>query len=191
MRWLLSLLLALPVASQNSFELVKDRLSELSLQSLAILSEDVGKMCEFVAAKMVEQEFDPNKFFLMQNLTYGKGKRKVTGELDIVVFSKLTKLAVKLYEVKCRISEEDAYEEAVKQLKRFENNVERCLRSRQAISITDGIHSFPCSAFENMQYSVLMPKDLRGEQSPAEHFDLSLAQIYRLQAISKEWMSKP
>lgn len=190
MRWLLALMLALPAISQNSLKIVENDLSELSAENISTLAKDIGKMCEFAASRLVSLEYDPAYFYLAQNLTYGKNRRKITGELDIVVFSKKTQQAVKLYEVKCRNDGDEAYDEAARQLKRFKNNVDRCIRNRQPIRITDGQNNYSCGAFIGTKYRVLMPNDSAFGQEKAEHFNLSLSQVYQLQTFSNTLLAK-
>lgn len=161
--------------------LVEDEIKTLPNPELVTLAKDMGKLCEFVARNHVSFQYG-SEYKIVQNLSYRKNRKRQIGELDIVVFSKKTGLAVHLYEVKCQADEKNAYKKAQLQLNRFKTNVERCLRSpeKNGLHIT-GDQEYPCELFEHLEYDVLMPHIDIEMPSMAMHFPMDLSQIYDLQ----------
>lgn len=189
MRWPIVFLLNLFVCASfaiGDLSHLKNSIDRLPDQTLKDMSCDIGAVCEYAASQFIQSRLDEKNFYILRNLTYSK-KKVSTGELDIIVFSSHTHQAVLLYEVKCRIDEEKAFEKAIGQLRRFKTHVERTLRCpfKPGIEITDGFKIFPTSLFKNTEYRVLMPENSLSHPSPAEHFDLSLEQIYELQEYIK------
>lgn len=59
-----------------------------------------GAICEQVARLELFNDYDPRRYEIEVNLSYGQGKDTL-GELDIVVFEKFSGIAVFVAEVKC------------------------------------------------------------------------------------------
>ncbi|MFN8790170.1 MAG: hypothetical protein ACK5Y2_01790 [Bdellovibrionales bacterium] len=109
----------------------------------------VGTICEDVTKLRFEEEFPSTKFEVVTGVEYNDGNRTI-GELDVVVFDRLTQKAVRVSEVKCWKDMNGALAKARNQRQRFINHLKsnlpiyfRSLRSQHQfkeanfLSVTD------------------------------------------------------
>ncbi len=77
-------------------------------------------VCEQVAKIDLEKQFDRSLYWIDTNLNYGYSVGMQLGELDVVVFDRITRTAVRIYEIKCWAGAEGrALRKANQQRKRF------------------------------------------------------------------------
>ena len=77
-----------------------------------------GAVCEQVARLRLQKSYSPDQYKILVGLEYHNSKR-ILGELDIIVYSKVHRNVVMTAEVKCWKDLEAAAAKARRQLKRF------------------------------------------------------------------------
>lgn len=82
----------------------------------------VGMVCEEVAKLRFEEEFPASKYEVVTGIEYNDGNRTI-GELDVVVFDRVTQRAVRVSEVKCWKDLSGALAKARNQRQRFINHL--------------------------------------------------------------------
>ena len=81
-----------------------------------------GAICEQLMGLHLEETYPPSDYDIKIGIMYTSGGHTL-GELDVVVFDRLTNEAVKIVEVKCSYNPRRLLSKAKAQLKRFKDNV--------------------------------------------------------------------
>lgn len=117
------------------------------LKNRARSYEDAGAICEELARIKFEKKYNNSQYEMVVGIAYGDS-RKITGELDIVVFDRVESNVKHVAEVKCWKSMSGGLEKAKEQRLRFLTN----LRSKRQIYLqsTSTEQSYDINQFKNI-----------------------------------------
>lgn len=160
---------------------IKNKLRSISRSNKKQLTQDIGKLCEFIAKTIVEQKYSPKRYDIKTNIAYEDPSHRPLGELDIVVFDSVSKKALLVIEVKCRKNHEKALVQAKRQLRRFKSMVQKSSYEPENLIIARGDETFATDLFKGAKTRVMMPKRCDTCELSEHEFDVTLADIAKLQ----------
>lgn len=153
------------------------------LRNIRVKYSNIGQVCEQVAKLDLENHYDRNLYTVTTNIEYGS-RQRVVGELDVVIFDRLSGKAARIYEIKCWVNdarENRALKKARDQRKRF----------FEEINFGPG----PEIWSKTRSYSVFQFRDLRTDQYKtggprgASDFDYQLPlNLQQLEQLARELM---
>jgi hypothetical protein len=108
---------------------------------------DAGAICEELAKVQFEKEYNKKDFEVVVGIAYGDGQRTI-GELDVVVFDRNSKSAVKVTEVKCWADLSGGLHKAHLQRARFLANIDA--KKPIYFKSTATLKSYPQDVFKDV-----------------------------------------
>lgn len=168
------------ISENQTIKIIKSNLKNTSKRNKIKFSNDIGRLCEFIAKIIVVKKYPHTHYDIKTNIAYEDLDHRPLGELDIVVFNRTSKNAEVVIEVKCRKNHEKALLHANQQLKRFKKMLQPS-HEPSSLIISKGTTIFQPDLFKNARTQVMMPKRCGTCHARAHEFDVTLGDIESLQ----------
>jgi hypothetical protein len=170
------------LAANPAFTMIKESVELLSRKERIYFAHNIGSFCEYAVFNLFKQKYDNKYYDIKTQINYENLITKEAGELDLVIFDRSNKKALRIFEVKCCKNVNKAKRKAHDQLKRFSNSLNSSfLLNKKSIKIFNKEDVFNAQQFKGADLSVIMPKKSTSCDALDGEFDLSLQELKKLQ----------